>query len=294
MYDDDPGKTSQGHASAHSNVQQKDTLPDLKGELHLFLEGDQTVPTHKEEQVYSKLGQSEGYQITDQWISTASYISGVNRKTLGGTDQMTLQDQLTANGGGLYGYSEESLFGTASSFYSGNTWAPTATGSFPQSQLHLPASTEVTVEYDDDPCKMSQGPASAHSNVQWMAPNVLDFKDDVQWKYTLPELKGDLHLFLDGDQKVPTHIEEQVHSKLDQSECSQFTAPWTSTASYISGVNIKALGGTDQMTLQDQLEVEFPLDDLMEIIAEELELNFTQTESYYSDQVLLLLPTLRI
>ena len=281
VYDDDRGKMSQGHAPAHSNVQWEDTLPDLKGDLHLFLDGDQKVPTHIEEQVHSKLDQSEGSQTTSPWTSTASYMSGVNIEALCGTDQMTLQDQLTTNGGGIYSYSEESLSGAASGLYSGNTWASTATGSFLQSQFHLPASNEVSAMYDDDPGKMTQGHASAHSSVQWMVPNALDLKASGQWKDTLPDPKGDLYLFLGGDQKVPTHITEQVYSTLDQSEGSQTTAPWTSTASYMSGVNIKALGGNDQMTLQDQLEGESRLDDLMEIIAEEGALNNNQTDSYH-------------
>ena len=167
----------------------------------------------------------------------------------------------TANGGELCGYSEGSIPGAASGLYSGNTQKPIAIWSSSHSQLHLPASTEVTALYDDDPGKMSEGHASAHSSVQW--------------KDTLPDLKGDLHLFL----------EEQVYSKLDQSEDAQATAPWISTASCMSGVNIKALGSANQMILQDQLEVESRLDDLMEIIAEERfpaapELNSTQSHYF--------------
>ena len=213
---DDPGTMSQGHPSAHSNVQSKSILSDLKGDRHLFHEGDRAAPKHKEVQ-----------------------------------------------------------------------------------------HAEVTTVYHDDPGTKSQGHPSAHCNVKSNG--------------ILPDVKGDQHLFPGGDRPAPKHKEVQ-HCKLDQSDSgSQSTAPWIPTASYIPGVKRKALGGADQMTLQDQSDgsqstapwiptasyipgfkcqalggadqmtrqdqsAESRLDDLMEIIATEgfvatPELN--RTQSYY-------------
>ena len=163
---------------------------------------------------------SQAILSTDQ-RSLHSKVQNLQEPSLMTSDRSTMSH--TANGDGLYGYSEEGMSGAASSLLKYS--------SFCQSQFHLP--NKVPVVFNDLGA-VSQTQHAVHSKVSWMD--------------TLIDLQADLYLFPEGDQELPKLQEEQVHSQLDQLDGSQSTDPWLVTAGHMSNTNqTKDLGDTSQM-----------------------------------------------